>query len=302
VTTSLFERIPPASPVITDPAICVLASGSGGNCSVLRWRENGRPRVCLVDMGLSPKKTKQWLRGVGTNLAQVDCAVLTHLDRDHCHIGWSGGRTPSHITVRMHKRHLRRAEAEGMLQQRTLPFEREFEISPGVSARAVMQAHDAHGVAAFRFEFAVESGPLSLGYATDLGRATDEMIDALAGVHVLALESNYCPLMQAESDRPEFLKRRITGGKGHLSNEECADATRRIMPREHLLLLHLSRECNTPDLARSAHDGSSYGVTIARQDRPTRWVPIGEGRDAKDSPVVVIASRESSDLYHDAAR
>lgn len=273
---------PPApgapTPYASEVSLCVLASSSSGNCTVLRWRENGSPRACLIDAGLSPKKTKNWLRGVGTNLSQVDTIILTHLDRDHCHIGWSGGRIPPHITLRVHGRHLRRAEREGMLHQRTHPFNEAFELSPSVRVRSVMMSHDDLGVASFRFEFA--SGPdgscaVSLGFATDLGRVTDELIACMEGVDVLAVESNYCPRLQNESDRPAFLKRRIMGGRGHLSNHECVDAIGKIAPREHVVLLHLSRECNHPNLVTDLHAGSRYSVTIAHPDKPTRWIAVG---------------------------
>ncbi len=269
---------PPPGAIVTEASLCVLASSSSGNCSVLRWRENGAVRACLIDAGLSPKKTKNWLRGVGTNLSQVDTILLTHLDRDHCHVGWSGGRVPGHITVRMHQRHLGRAESEGMLYQRTEPFRDRITLSPGVRISVGMMSHDELGVASFRFEFSVGpggSGRASLGFATDLGRVTDELVGTMSGVDVLAMESNYCPRMQADSSRPAFLKRRIMGGRGHLSNHECAEAVARIAPREHVVLLHLSRECNHPDLVAALHQGSPYALTIARPDRPTRWVEIG---------------------------
>ncbi len=296
----------------SEVSLCVLASSSSGNCSVLRWRENGSPRACLIDAGLSPKKTKNWLRGVGTNLAQVDSIILTHLDRDHCHVGWTGGRVPGHITVRMHGRHLSRAEREGMLHQRTEPFNDEFRLSPAVRVRTVMMSHDDLGVASFRFEFscAPQDGTgcgygVSLGFATDLGRVTDDLVSCMQGVDVLAVESNYCPQLQNESERPAFLKRRIMGGRGHLSNHECLDAITRIAPREHVVLLHLSRECNHPNLVSDMHEGSDYAVTIARPDKPTRWVVVGEHAAARVGapPVVVVPSRpaEAASLWESFA-
>ncbi|HLO41767.1 MAG TPA: MBL fold metallo-hydrolase [Phycisphaerales bacterium] len=281
-TPALPTHTPAGSPAAgieaTEVSMCVLSSSSSGNCTVLRWRENGSPRCVLIDAGLSPKKTKNWLRGVGTNLAQVDTMMLTHLDRDHCHIGWSGGRVPPHIKLMLHGRHLRRAEREAMLHQRTEPFNEEFKLSPAVTVKTIMLSHDDLGVASFCFEFASPSTPrgkVTLGFATDLGRVTEELVACMQGVDVLAVESNYCPRMQDESDRPAFLKRRITGGRGHLSNEQCLEAIDLIAPREHVVLLHLSRECNHPDLVASLHADSPYAVTIAKPDRPTRWIHVG---------------------------
>lgn len=133
----------------------------------------------------------------------------------------------------------------------------------------------------------------SIGFATDLGRVTPELVKLFkgdgsgggaveggvrGGVDVLAIESNYCPRMQAASGRPGFLIERITGGRGHLSNHQAAEAIRAIEPREHVVLLHLSRQCNDVGLVASLHEGSDYHVTISSQDVPTRWVPIRGSR------------------------
>ncbi len=81
-----------------------------------------------------------------------------------------------------------------------------------------MHAGPVHGL------FVEFDGPdhASLGFATDLGRPTDELVRRLHGVGTLAIESNYCPVLQRESPRPGFLKARIMGGAGHMSNEQCA--------------------------------------------------------------------------------
>ncbi|HRJ49405.1 MAG: MBL fold metallo-hydrolase [Phycisphaeraceae bacterium] len=283
--------------IVSDVSMCVLASSSSGNCTALRWRENGSVRVCLLDAGLSPRKTRNWLRGVGTNLAQVRSILLTHLDRDHCHVGWTGGRIPGHITVRLHGRHLSRAEEEGLHHHPIVAFNDRIELSPAVRVRTVMMSHDRLGVAAFRFDFSSPGGVVSLGFATDLGHVTDDLVECLSGVNVLAIESNYCPMLQAASDRPAFLKRRITGGRGHLSNHECFAAIERIAPRGHVVLLHLSRQCNRPELVSELHAGSGYSVTIARHDRPTGWVNVGTADPvvSADLHPVVVPGLDRSD-------
>jgi phosphoribosyl 1,2-cyclic phosphodiesterase len=71
-----------------------------------------------------------------------------------------------------------------------------------------------------------------------------------------------------------MLKNRITGGAGHLSNRQCAEAVARIAPREHVVLLHLSRDCNRPELAAAAHAGASYRLTVASQESPTARICV----------------------------
>lgn len=113
-----------------------------------------------------------------------------------------------------------------------------------------------------------------MGYATDLGRVPERLIERLRGVDVLAIESNYCPRMQMVSTRPWHLKQRIMGGFGHLSNEQALEAIAAIEPREHVVLLHLSRECNCPSLVARLHAGSDYALTISDQETATRWVSV----------------------------
>lgn len=279
---------PPAFPE-PDPGhaaahLCVLASGSSGNCSVLRVRsDSGRPvRTALLDAGISPTRTRRLLAERGIAIGEIDDIVLTHLDTDHFHPGWRRVRD-CRATLRLHKRHLGKAQRRGLLLGRNDPFDDTFELGSGARIEPILMDHDDLGVAAFRVETACGN---TLGFATDLGRTTDELVAHLAGVGVLAIESNYCPELQAASDRPDFLKRRITGGAGHLSNEECAGAVRAIAPATAVVLLHLSRQCNTPGLAARAHDDAPYALTLAHQTEPTPWVPLTAGRERPPSVTV----------------
>lgn len=255
--------------------LCVLASGSTGNCSLLRVRdEAGRTvRTCLIDAGLSPTRTRRLLAERDVSMGEVDDIILTHLDGDHFHTGWRRVKD-CHATLRMHRRHTGRAERSGALMRRTEPFDGPVGLTEGVEFEPALLSHDDLGVAVFRFVF---PGGATLGFATDLGRPTETLIDHLRGVDVLAIESNYCPEMQAASGRPAFLRNRITGGSGHLSNQECHKAVRHIGPGSDVVLLHLSRQCNTPALAAEAHAGAPYRLTLTSHDTPTGWVWIRPG-------------------------
>src|SRR5205823_2599798 len=116
-------------------------------------------------------------------------------------------------------------------------------------------AHDRMG----SHGFVIDGFGVRMGYATDLGRVPQRLIDRFCDVDLLAIESNYDPDMQMNSSRPWFLKNRIMGGSGHLSNGQALQAIRMILDRceargarmpAHIVLLHRSRECNCPDLLR----------------------------------------------------
>ncbi|MBL0927546.1 MAG: MBL fold metallo-hydrolase [Phycisphaerales bacterium] len=256
--------------------LVVLASSSAGNCSVLIHGEGRTRRCTLIDAGLSPRRTRQLLHALALDLDRIDDILFTHLDGDHAHPGWIAA-LPKHARFRIHARQLGRARRDGFLVRRTELFkDQPFELPCGAAVRPVpLDAHDDLGVAAFRISppGAAGDGP-TLGFATDLGRVTDGLVSALRGVDVLAIESNYCPELQESSDRPEFLKRRIMDGSGHLSNQQSAQAVRAIGPRRGVVLLHLSRQCNTPERARAAHDHPGLHLTIAGHDQPTAPIDI----------------------------
>lgn len=266
--------VPPVPPAGAAMALCVLASGSRGNCAVLVRGSGDRREAILIDAGLSPRRTAGLLASVGVGIDRVRAVVFTHLDHDHAHPGW-GDALPEGAALYIYARHMGRAERAGLLRSRTVPFEGEFLLPGGVVARPWVMPHDSLGVVCFRFGAADAD---DLGYATDLGRVSSGLVEHLAGVSVLAIESNYCPKLQAESGRPLFLRRRITAGHGHLSNEECLEAVHRIEPRRHVVTLHLSRQCNRVELVASMHEGADYTLTVAEQDRPTRWVGVPAGR------------------------
>lgn len=269
----------PAPPPEVGVSICVLASGSQGNCAVLVSRpEPGLPRrVVLLDAGLSPRRTGRLLLERGIRPDEVDDILFTHLDSDHCHSGWNRAIRPGgwRARLRIQQQHLGRAERSGLLFSHTVPFEDSIEIDPSLKVHVTTLAHDALGVAAFRIVAKSPFGEKHVGYATDLGRATQSLTRLLRGVDLLAIESNYCPVMQAESGRPQSLQQRITGGSGHLSNQEAAQAVRDIAPREHLVLLHLSRQCNTPEQALCEHQfGSTCPIIVSEQFSPTPWISV----------------------------
>jgi phosphoribosyl 1,2-cyclic phosphodiesterase len=254
-----------------EAALCVLASSSKGNCSVLVLGRGSDRRIILIDAGLSPRRTTERLEELGLAGVPILGVLLTHLDHDHWHPGWLAAM-PERASVYLHKHHRNRANRMGVLYITTRIFDEDFDLVPGVRVRPALMSHDSLGAAAFRIDF--EHSGRSFGFATDLGRANQRLIDHLTGVDVLAIESNYCHQMQVASGRPDFLQRRIMNGSGHLSNEQAADAIRAIAPREHVVLLHLSQDCNTPERASMYHDGSPYSITVSNGEKPTPWIRL----------------------------
>ena len=274
---------PPASGPHIPLSASVLGSGSGGNSTVVRFGND----AFLIDAGFGPRTTNDRLKQLGLTVRDIKAVCLTHLDQDHFRPIWV--RTLSEHGIRLflhrwHRRHLDRVEGSEMLHQANLVhfFENDA-FTPveqaGLAITTVRLPHDDKGTSAFH----VQTPHARLGYATDLGHVPDAMIDSFAGVDVLMLESNYDPQMQLTSSRPVFLKKRIMGDHGHLSNEQALDACRRIADRsaqgnpQRIVLLHRSAQCNTAELVRRTFEQDARfadRIVITQQRRKTPWIDV----------------------------
>ena len=232
-------------------ALTVLASGSQANCSALVIDER---RLVLIDAGLSPRATCERLfAAIERRPEEATDLFITHLDADHYREGWNRLLRRHPIRVRLHRRHLVEAIAVGIPESSIDPFDDGCDIADGVTAHAVRMPHDDRGSTALVFEWTDEVSVARVGFATDLGRVPESLHATFADLDVLAIESNYDHAMQLASDRPQFLKTRIMSGRGHLSNEQSLQAAARVDRASNLkaiVLLHLSRQCNCPELVR----------------------------------------------------
>ena len=260
-------------------SLAIFGSGSSGNAAALSIEARGTRRTLLIDLGLSRRRVLAGLTEIGVGAGEIAAVLLTHLDHDHFAPTWGPTLAAMGVPLFVHERHRTAALARGVPPRSIRPFTSAFEPIPGIVADPILTAHDEHGTVAFHLT--TPAG--RVGWATDLGRAEPELVERFAGVRLLAIESNYCPRMQAASDRPEFLKRRIVSGRGHLSNEEAIDTVQRIAAiggaPERILLLHLSRQCNCPEhlrgLAGVRLPDLAKRIVIAAADRTTGPVRLG---------------------------
>ena len=223
---------------MSDFAFCVLGSGSSGNCSLLQIEEN---RWAMIDAGFSMRQTKERMRTHNICVEDISDLLLTHLDRDHFNPAWCRTIANRNIKVHLHERHVDHAILAGLDSSLLHPFTNELTVG-NIFTETIHIEHDALGTTGFVFNYS----EFRFGFATDLGHVPTTLIEAFVNLDALAIESNYDPRMQFESARPESLKERIMGGKGHLSNEESLAAVKTISERsnlQHIVLLHLSLQC-----------------------------------------------------------
>ncbi len=252
--------------------ISVLGSSSRGNASVIHAGHT----VLLVDAGLSALRIRRGVEACKLTLGDIAGIFITHEHSDHI----KGLAVLSRKMEKMHvfcSRYLR-DDIRAQVPDVQLTF-----IEPGVkiqvgdiSVLPLSVSHDALDPLGFIFE----ADGTHLGYVTDTGKATHEMLPFLQGLDSIYLESNYDPKMLKNSGRPDDLIRRIEGPSGHLSNKQAANLIKQIAHPglRHIILAHLSPECNTPKLAETSmraaltHLDCSAQIHIAKEKEQLKWI------------------------------
>jgi len=271
-------------------SFAVLGSGSSGNSTVVTLNGATQPVHLLIDAGLSPRQTAKRLSPFGLSLEDISDVLVTHFDSDHFHAGWIAGMEKHGVTVHAHRRHRHQALRAIGSVRRVQFHEDGPELQRGVATaiESMLLAHDDVGTVGF----VIEHDGTRLGYATDLGRVPKSLFERFTRLDALAFESNYDVQMQKSSRRPAFLKRRIMGGAGHLSNDQAMDAILEIAstsPLQHVALLHLSRQCNCPRLVQRLYSDRARHLldrlTITNQYEPTPMLHVKLQRRAV-APVV----------------
>jgi len=251
--------------------VATLGSGSRGNSVLV---ECGKTRF-LVDAGFSGSEISRRLELLGVPPESIRAIVVTHEHRDHtAGIGIAARRWnwPLYLTPATERAcaPLLRGSETVRHYQGEVPFDLgDVRIHPSSTC------HDAADPVALTI--LDPSSGLKVGVATDLGRATTPIRNALAGCHFVVLESNHDEIMLRESPYPWSVKQRIGGSRGHLSNRLAADLAVDLLHPAlgGFLLAHLSHECNEPNAAmkmaarKLARLGYRGVVDVALQDRPS---------------------------------
>ncbi len=244
--------------------ICVLASGSSGNCLYVAA---GETRL-LVDLGLSVKDAEARLAGIGRSLSEITAVLFTHDHADHCR-GMA-------VAVRRHPFRLMANEGTARGVEQTgrgaaAAYGARWDIfESGAGFQVGAFTVESFGVphdASDTVGYVLSDGNMRLGLCTDLGMATNLVRRRLAGCDALVLEFNHDVEMVMQSDRPWSLKKRILSRIGHLSNEDAGELLAGLASERLKVVFpaHLSEECNTALLAeraaRSALDRAGRAAT-----------------------------------------
>lgn len=250
-----------------------LGSGSTGNATLVE-ATGLRPRRLLVDCGLGIRQLSVRLAQAGLADGDIDAIFITHEHSDHIGCArqfarrhrvpvWMSRGTQEGIGLPdfdglLHT--ARDGEAIDLGELQLMPF---------------TVPHDAREP----LQLTCTDGASKLGLLTDLGHATAHLLANLAHCDALLLECNHDIELLAQSTYPPFLKRRVGGMYGHLSNAAAGEIARSVAHGglRQLVAAHLSQQNNRPELAHQAMTealGSSAELVIADAGSGTPWLRL----------------------------
>lgn len=230
----------------------ILYSGSEGNATLISDENTS----ILIDAGGCEKHLKASLEKTGKSISDISAIFITHEHTDH---------TKSLYTLLKHHRipvYTSINTARGMCSVKNVTTDALKLVAGNINTVSTgltyeigsllitpfLVPHDveAHGVK-------IQSENTYMTYATDTGKITREMLSYFEGSKLVVIESNHDKDMLIRGPYPEFLKQRILSDEGHLSNEVASKFALWLAENgtEKIILAHLSKENNTPTLAKS---------------------------------------------------
>jgi len=258
-------------------------SGSCGNCYYLG--EDSNPGV-LIDAGRGLRTIKSLFFQYGLSMNNLYGILVSHEHLDH--IRYLGG-----ICKKAKKTVWCAPELRPTLC--THPFTKDqvppflkcldkdnyVEVAPGVMVRYFEVPHDAK----FTSGFSIKASGRTVVFVTDCGQITDEIIKYASEADTVIIESNHDRNMLLNGDYADWLKVRIDAVKGHLNNDECADAIKRFYHPglKNLFLCHLSGNNNTPEIAletarkallECGADLNQINLRTLHRDKPTELMTL----------------------------
>lgn len=256
--------------------LCSIASGSSGNCIYV-----GSERThLLIDTGISGKKVEFGLNSLDLTTKDLDGIFITHEHSDHIKgLGVIARKcqVPIYATPGTIRAMEKDASLGKMPEGIFHPIEADEDFFLGdMKLHPFRISHDAAEPVGYR----VEHGQSRVAVATDMGKYNEYTVRQLSNLDALLLESNHDVRMLQVGAYPYYLKQRILGEKGHLSNESAGQLLCRIL-HDHLkavLLGHLSKENNYEALAyetvcaevtmgENEYKAGDFNIAVASRDR-----------------------------------
>ena len=256
-----------------------MASGSSGNCYYLGTPEYG----ILIDAGISIRTIKKVLKDRSVDMSQIMGVLVTHDHADHIKsVGCISKdfHIPVYATATVHH-----GIERNYCVRAKVPVGNKHVIENGIMQKlgnfnitSFHVPHDSMDCVGYQ----IEHEGMTIVLATDVGEITDEIRKAISVADYLIIEANHDEAMLMSGPYSAYLKQRVSGPNGHLSNKNCAkviaeEASEKL---KHIWLCHLSEENNHPELARItieqtlAEAGKPIGDSL-KLDVLKRKIPTG---------------------------
>ncbi|HEY9004267.1 MAG TPA: MBL fold metallo-hydrolase [Mucilaginibacter sp.] len=272
--------------------IASLNSGSNGNCYYIG---NERDAV-LIDAGISCRETERRMLRIGLSMKKVRAIFVSHEHSDHI----------NGITVLSKKYDLPVYITPATLQSSGLHLAHHLPISftayqPVMIGEIAVSAFPKFHDAAHAHSFILEYRGVKVGVLTDIGAACENVRKNFSQCHAAFLEANYDEEMLEKGRYPYHLKRRIRGGLGHLSNSQALEIfiNYRSPNLSHLLLSHLSKDNNRPELVQELFSQHANGteIIVASRYQESAVYHISGASLAEQKHVVVQSGQMQYSLF-----
>lgn len=263
--------------------LCSIASGSSGNCIYV----GSDATHLLIDDGISCKRTEEGLSLLGIKASELDGVLITHEHSDHIkglEILCKKYDIPIYATMgtlqELRKNPVLKAKDDSLFH--IVKADEKLTIKDCV-IEPMRISHDAAEPVGYRVSY----GRKKIAVCTDIGIYNDYTVECLKGLDALLLEANHDVKMLQVGPYPYYLKRRILGDRGHLSNENAGRLLGSVL-NDHMqavLLGHLSKENNLPELAYEAvrmevtlgdnpYKADDFCISVAKRDVPSPVIHI----------------------------
>lgn len=271
--------------------ITSLNSGSNGNC----YYVGNDQEAVLVDVGISCREVEKRMLRCGLSMQKVKAIFISHEHSDHIkgvEVLSKKFRLPVYITSSTLKSG-KLIIGAGLL----LEFKAYQKINIGnLEIVAFPKLHDASDP----HSFTVSGNGVTVGVLTDIGFACNHVIDNFKLCHAVFLETNYDEEMLENGNYPFYLKRRIQSNHGHLSNNQALELFKNHKAPflSHVLLSHLSRDNNSPQLVKKLFDlhAGNVKVVVATRDYETEVYYIQNTFVSEEREAYVIEKQTLSPI------
>ncbi|MFI5156159.1 MAG: MBL fold metallo-hydrolase [Chitinophagales bacterium] len=236
-------------------------SGSNGNCYYVG---NGEEAI-LVDAGITCAEIEKRMGRLGLSLEKVKALFVSHEHSDHI-LGVPGLARKYRLSVYI----TNGTYAESRFHIRKQHVHAFRPLTPVHVGQLAVTAFSKHHDAIDPHSFVICCGGITVGVFTDIGHPCDQVITHFSKCHAAFLETNYDEDRLSKGKYPAFLKSRIRSDKGHLSNIQALELFTKHRPpfMSHLLLSHLSKENNAPEIVDalfSAFAGPTKIILASRE-------------------------------------